>query len=80
MKAIRTHYVGPSNFHGSRVIASDSDGNRVNLGWDDALNSDENHKAAQVALCKKMKWTGEMVSGEHCNSHYWVFLPTSREN
>jgi len=70
MKAITTKYSGPTNTRGSRVIASDLDGNRVSVHYASELNSDENHDAAAVALCRKLGWTGELVRGSLANNGY----------
>ena len=56
MKTIETKYHGPGERRGSRVSASDSDGNRVMLTWDNSINSEENHAGAALALCHKMGW------------------------
>lgn len=55
MQAIETRYIGPTNFRGSRVKASAQAGS-ITIGWDDALNVDENHDAAAVALVRKLGW------------------------
>lgn len=57
MKAITTKFHGPTNTRGSRYSATDSDGNRVSVSADYALNADGNHDAAAIALCVKMGWT-----------------------
>lgn len=57
MKAIVTKYHGATNTRGSRVSATAEGGNRISLPWDDALNSEENHRKAALALVVKMKWT-----------------------
>ena len=77
MKAIQTKYHGPCNVRGSRISASDLDGNRVFMSLDPALNSDDNHKAAVVALCKKMKWTGKLYRGEIAKCSVWVWADES---
>ena len=74
MKAIITKYVGPSNTRGSRVIASDEDGNKVTVGYDSALNSEQNHINAAVLLAKKMKWRGKMAFGHLKNNMVFVFI------
>jgi len=56
MKAISTKYVSPTNTKGSRIKAYDGDRNSVTLSYDDALNSDQNHSNAAIALCHKMNW------------------------
>lgn len=73
MRAIRTRYHGATNVKGSRISACDSEGFRVILSYDHALNGDENHKRAAYALRDKMKWRGEMVGGSFGHDMYWVF-------
>jgi hypothetical protein len=46
---IRTKYIGPTNFRGSRVKASTVTGKTVTIPWDYALNIDGNHRAAASA-------------------------------
>ena len=62
-QSISTKYLGATNTRGSRVKAKTSSGLSLTLSWDDALNTDENHKAAAVALASKLKWTGRWVAG-----------------
>ena len=63
-KAIVTRYLGPTDRRGSRVKASDGDGNSITLSWDSSTNSLPNHQRAAAALCAKMGWKGRMVSGK----------------
>ena len=56
MKAIQTKYHGPTNYRGARITAT-AGSNRVTLSYDHALNSDDNHDAAALALCAKLGWT-----------------------
>ena len=79
MKAIVTKYHGPSNVRRSRIIASDEDGNRVTVSYDDALNSEENHDAAMSALCYKMNWQGSLVRGSLKNGYVYVWHVNSAE-
>lgn len=72
-KALRTRYHGPTDTLGSRVIASDSDNNRVVLSWAPELNSDDNHKRAAYALRDKMGWKGDLVPGDFGRDTFWVF-------
>ena len=62
MKAILTKYLGPTSRRGSRVKASDGD-NAVILGWRDEWDSEGNHDAAAIALCRKLKWGGTLCRG-----------------
>jgi len=54
-QAIVTAYHGPTNTRGSRVSAK-CDAGRLSLPWDDALDSEGNHKAAARALITKLGW------------------------
>ena len=60
MKAITVKYFGPTVTKGSRLKASDSDGNSVALPY--RYEPDVNYAA--IALCKKMKWTGTLHRGQ----------------
>ena len=62
-QSIVTRYFGPTNHKGSRVAAISASGHRLTLHWDDALNSDENHTAAAVALARKLGWSGDWHGG-----------------
>ena len=73
MKAITTKYHGPTATRGSRISASDSDGNRVYIPYEYALSDEEIHRKAAVALCAKMKWSGAMVGGSIKNGYAFVF-------
>ena len=55
MQAITTRYLGPTNHRGSRVRAECKAGS-VTLQWDDALDSDGNHRMAAEALLRKLGW------------------------
>lgn len=78
MKAIRTRYSGPTNTRGSRFTACDSDGNRVTLSYDYALNADENHEKAAYALMGKMGWTNKLIGGGFGNDMYWTMIPVEK--
>lgn len=78
MKAIATTYFGPGNVRGSRVQASDCDGNRIMVPYDHALNADGNHAAAAQALCAKMEWHGELVSGSLGSGYVFVWVTGER--
>lgn len=79
MKAITVTYHGPTNFKGSRLIASDRDGNRAQVSYRSELNHDDNFRFAAIALCKKMNWDGKLVHGSlGSNSDVFVWLD-SRE-
>ncbi len=54
MKAISTKYHGASNVRGSRIIASDGDGNRVSIAYPHELSGADVHAEAALALCRKI--------------------------
>ena len=83
-RAIRTRYVGATNYRSSRIIADAGDRqSRVTLEYDPALNPTDNHARAAVAVTEKMGWTialsgghfTSLVGGEYRDSHVWVFMP-----
>src|SRR5208282_2036790 len=73
MKAIKTKYKGPTNTRGSRIIASDEDGNRVTISYPYQLSGEAVHLAAAKALCDKMGWTGDLIGGSLKNGYVFVF-------
>jgi hypothetical protein len=73
MKAIFTKYHGPTNYKGSRISASDSDGNRVTISYPYKLSGEAVHRKAAEALCIKMNWTGELIAGGTKNGYVFVF-------
>jgi hypothetical protein len=87
-QAIETRYLGPTNTKGGRIKAECWGGN-ITIGYDHALNSDEAHKAAAVALIEKMSalalkhggsrsiWnTGHWVQGGNAKGTGYVFTVT----
>lgn len=74
MKAIVTKYHGPGNTRGSRISASDEDGNLVSIPYPYDLSGEAVYRAAADALCAKMGWTGEMVGGGIKGGYAFVFV------
>lgn len=73
MKAIETKYHGPTNTKGSRISATDCGDHTIYISYDSALNSDDAHKAAAIALREKLNWSGPMQGGHTKNGMVWVF-------
>src|SRR5271157_3365830 len=75
MKAIKTTYKGATNFKGSRIIASDEDGNRITISYPYELSGEAVHRKAAEALCDKMQWTGKkgLIAGSLKNGYVFVF-------
>lgn len=80
MKAIKTVYKGPTNTRGSRIVASDEDGNRVSLPNSYDVGGMDLHAKAAVALCRKMGWTGTLHGGGLKDCYVFVFAPTKPGN
>lgn len=79
MKAIKTKYKGPTNTRGSRIIASDEDGNRITISYPYELSGEAVHRKAAQALCDKMNWPGELASGSIKNGYVFVFVERMRD-
>lgn len=79
MQAITTKFLGPTNCRGSRVKASAQAGS-LTLSWDDALDIDDNHAAAAIALANKLGWGGQWVGGglPGGEGNCYVCIPGSR--
>ena len=77
MKAIKTKYKGPTNYRGSRIIASDEDGNKITISYPHELSGEAVHRKAAEALCAKMKWGGaeNLIGGSLKNGYVFVFGP-----
>lgn len=61
-QAIRTKYLGPTNFRGARVKAT-CDAGSVTIPWDHAGNVEDNHRHAMAKLVRKLgrepsRWKG----------------------
>lgn len=72
MKTIRTHYWGPTERHGARIKATDSDWNRITVPYDHAAANP--HDVAAVALCRKMGWSGTLVRGSMWSGSGYVYV------
>ena len=75
MKAIQTKYFGPTNCRGSRIKASDDDGNTVTVPYD--YGSENPHREAAVALIHEMGWNPvSIVQGQLKDGDVLVLLNT----
>lgn len=81
MQAIITKYHGPTPTRGSRMIARAQRGS-ITVPYDDALNVEDNHHQAALALAAKFGWTGalygKLLSGDLPNGLGCVHLFTGR--
>ena len=76
MKAIKTTYKGPTDYKGSRIIATDEDGNKATISYPHELSGMDCHAKAAVELCNKMGWTGTLHGGGLKDCYVFVFAPT----
>lgn len=72
MKAIETKYLPATARKGSRIVASDSDGNRATISYPHELSGEACHLEAARQLCLKKEWFGRLVGGE--TKRGWVFV------
>lgn len=80
MKAIHTKYYGPRDKKGSRIIARDGDGNRVEWEVMNTVNLISNHGLAALKLCLKMKWGGVYYEGWLREGEHVFVTPTGRSD
>jgi hypothetical protein len=79
MKAITTKYHGPTNTRGSRITADDGDGNRITVSYDHSASMGADvHSQADIALCRKMNWKGELIAGATKDGYAFVFATSDR--
>lgn len=72
-KAIKTTFCGPTDRRGSRIRASDTDGNYCYLPWEHALDAIGNHRMAAKMLARRMKWDGKLITGGLKDCYVHVF-------
>ena len=75
MKAITTRFLGPTATKGARITASDEDGNRVTIPYQNSPDTVDMHRHAAMVLCEKMGWGTAIIGGSIKNGYVWVFLP-----
>ncbi len=63
MKAILTRYRPQTNTKPARVLATDSDGNKVMVNVSTYDSAEMAHDGAAISLCWKMNWSGKLASG-----------------
>jgi hypothetical protein len=72
-QAIETKYLRATNVRGARIKATAAAGS-ITIGYDYALNTDGNHKAAADALIAKMGWTGTFAQGGNVTGTGYYFV------
>jgi hypothetical protein len=74
MKAIETRYLGPTDYRGSRIKATDGDGNSATISYPYELSGEDCHRLAADALLNKMGWTGKLAGGSTKQGYVFVFV------
>ncbi len=75
--AIKTAFIGATNYRGSRVKASTMDSLKehrrsLTLSWDHSLDGQGNHQRAAQALAEKLEWDGEWHIADGGDVYLWV--------
>ena len=76
--AIQTRYISCTNYRPSRVKAYTESGHSITISYDSAPSSEGAHRAAALALCRKMKWDAngdDLIEGGTKEGYVYVFLP-----
>jgi hypothetical protein len=76
-QAIQTKYFGPTTYRGSRIKAT-AYGGSITVGWDHALNVEENHSLAAHELAKKLGWTFTQYQGGSLKDGSYVWVEVSK--
>jgi hypothetical protein len=61
-QAIKTHYLGPTNTKGGRIVAK-ADAGRIVMPYKHELSILGNHVAAAKQLAEKLDWSGTWIPG-----------------
>lgn len=72
-QAIETRYLGATNTKGGRIKATAWGGN-ITVGYDYALDAQDNHRAAANALIAKMGWQGTFAQGGNVTGTGYYFV------
>ena len=78
MKAISVKYLCPTDHKGARLKATDGDGNSITISYPHEASPPKCQAQAAIALCKKMGWSGELISGHVNNAWVFVFAEADR--
>lgn len=76
MKAIGTKYLPATDYKGSRIKATDFDGNTLTISYPGELFGEDVHRKAAEGLRDKMGWAGDLVAGATDKGYVFVFVET----
>lgn len=72
-QAITTHYVGPTNTKGGRIVARTESGIRHTIGYPHEMTEERGHRKAAEELAEKLGWTGKLCAGGMKRGYAFVF-------
>ena len=72
-QAIETRYLGATNTKGGRIKATAWAGS-ITIGYNHALDTQDNHRAAANALIAKMDWQGTYAQGGNVTGTGYYFV------
>ena len=75
MRAIRTRYSPQTVRWPAAVNARAASAGQLRTPLDPALSREENHRAAALALCKKLNWGGLSPPAQFGDDYYWPCAP-----
>lgn len=73
MKTIETRYIGPSNYRGARISATDCGDHHVYVPYPQELSGAEAHWPAAQKLARQLGWKGTMIAGGTKAGYVFVF-------
>ena len=73
-KAIITKHLPATNHRGSRIKATDDDGNTATISYPYEASGEASHRKAADALCAKMGWDNNLVGGSLKRGYAFVFI------
>lgn len=79
-QSIETHYCGPTDTKGGRIVAK-AEAGRIVVSWDHAIGVAENHARAALMLASKFGWTdyNRFVGGGTKRGYVFVAVPLKAE-
>jgi hypothetical protein len=73
VQAIATHYLGPTDKRGSRIVARAAAG-RIVVSYDPRHGVERNHAAAARKLAERFGWAGRYEQGGAPDDSGYVFV------
>ena len=78
MKAILARYLGPTDYRGSRIVATAEGGHRLTISYPYELSGEAVYRAAAEALRDRAGWAGKLDGGQLPNGDYAFVFCSAR--